>query len=90
MTIINDWKAGGADVPAMNAAMANSGAFLLAPIIDFQGNTLPADGTKGVITLLTLSNGVYTVVVTSPETGLARFWSRSMRLMNSDTVQLNQ
>ena len=70
MAIKNVWKADGADVPSINAAMANAGAFLLAPIIGFQGDKLPTDDTESVITLLTLSNGVQTVGVTSPEDGI--------------------
>ena len=69
VAIINDWKADGADVAAINAAMATAGAFPLEPVADFQGNPLPTDDTKSAATLITLSVGVYTVVVTSADGG---------------------
>ena len=67
VAIIDDWKADGADVAAINAAMATAGAFPLEPVADFQGNPLPTDDTKSAATLITLSTGVYTVVVTSAD-----------------------
>ena len=69
VAIINDWKADGADVDAINAAMISAGAFPLEPVADFQGNPLPTDDTKSAATLITLSVGVYTVVVTSADGG---------------------
>ncbi|MBT3483511.1 MAG: leucine-rich repeat domain-containing protein, partial [Opitutales bacterium] len=74
VAIIDDWKeqpeqADGADVAAINAAMATAGAFPLEPVADFQGNPLPTDDTKSAATLITLSVGVYTVVVTSADGG---------------------
>ena len=69
VAIIDDWKADGADVAAINAAMATAGAFPLEPVADFQGNPLPTDDTKSAATLITLSTGVYTVVVTSADGG---------------------
>jgi len=69
VAIIDDWKADGADVTAINAAMATAGAFPLEPFADFQGNPLPTDDTKSAATLLELSVGVYTVVVTSADGG---------------------
>ena len=74
VAIIDDWReqpeqADGADVAAINAAMATAGAFPLEPVADFQGNPLPTDDTKSAATLLTLSVGVYTVVVTSADGG---------------------
>ena len=44
-------------------------AFPLEPVADFQGNPLPTDDTKSAATLITLSTGVYTVVVTSADGG---------------------
>jgi subtilisin family serine protease len=67
VAIIDDWKADGADVAAINAAMISAGAFPLEPVADFQGNPLPTDDTKSAATLITLSIGVYTVVVTSAD-----------------------
>ena len=69
VAIIDDWKADGADVDAINAAMISAGAFPLEPVADFQGNPLPTDDTKSAATLITLSVGVYTVVVTSADGG---------------------
>ena len=69
VAIIDNWKADGADVAAINAAMATAGAFPLEPVADFQGNPLPTDDTKSAATLITLSVGVYTVVVTSADGG---------------------
>jgi hypothetical protein len=69
VAIIDDWKADGADVAAINAAMATARAFPLEPVADFQGNPLPTDDTKSAATLITLSVGVYTVVVTSADGG---------------------
>jgi hypothetical protein len=69
VAIIDDWKADGADVAAINAAMISAGAFPLEPVADFQGNPLPTDDTKSAATLITLSTGVYTVVVTSADGG---------------------
>jgi hypothetical protein len=69
VAIIDDWKADGADVAAINAAMISAGAFPLEPVADFQGNPLPTDDTKSAATLITLSIGVYTVVVTSADGG---------------------
>jgi hypothetical protein len=47
--------------------MTTAGAFPLEPTDDFQGNALPTDDTKSAATLVTLSEGVYTVVVTSAD-----------------------
>lgn len=69
IAMVDDWKEGGADVAAINAAMASTGAFPLEPVSDFQGNPLPTDDTKSAATLVTLSTGVYTVVVTSADDG---------------------
>ena len=69
VAVIDDWKEEGADVAAINAAMATAGAFPLEPTDDFQGNALPTDDTKSAATLVTLSTGVYTVVVTSADGG---------------------
>ena len=67
VAIIDDWKADGADVAAINAAMTTAGALPLEPTDDFQGNALHTDDTKSAATLVTLSEGVYTVVVTSAD-----------------------
>lgn len=66
---IDDWNAEGADVVALNAAMASAGAFPLEPTENFQGNPLPTDDSKSAAALVTLSLGVYTVVVTSADGG---------------------
>ena len=69
VTIINDWKADGADVTAINAAMATVGAFPLEPTETFQGRPFMTDDTSSAAALITLSVGVYTVVVTSADGG---------------------
>ena len=72
VAIIDNWKeqpeqADGADVAAINAAMATAGAFPLEPTETFQGRPFMTDDTKSAATLITLSVGVYTVVVTSAD-----------------------
>ena len=67
VAIIDDWKANGADVAAINAAMATARAFPLEPTETFQGRPFMTDDTKSAATLITLSVGVYTVVVTSAD-----------------------
>ena len=69
VAIINDWKADGADVTAINAAMATVGAFPLEPTETFQGRPFMTDDTSSAAALITLSVGVYTVVVTSADGG---------------------
>lgn len=67
--VVDDWKEGDADVEAINAAMESAGAFPLEPVEDFQGSPMPTDDTKSAATLITLSEGVYTIVVTSVDNG---------------------
>ena len=67
IAIVDNWKENGADIELLNTVMATAGAFPLEPVADFQGNPLPTDDTKSAATLITLSTGVYTVVVTSAD-----------------------
>tara|TARA_B100000900_G_scaffold315257_1_gene274141 strand:- start:100 stop:720 length:621 start_codon:yes stop_codon:yes gene_type:complete len=50
-TIIDDWKVNGADVAAVNGAIASVGGFPLEPIAYLQGKPLPTDDTKSSATL---------------------------------------
>jgi len=74
VAIIDDWKeqpeqANGADVAAINAAMATAGAFPLEPTETFQGRPFMTDDTSSAATLVTLDIGVYTVQVSSADDG---------------------
>ena len=53
----------------INAAMATAGAFPLEPTETFQGRPFMTDDTSSAAALITLSVGVYTVVVTSADGG---------------------
>jgi hypothetical protein len=70
VAIINDWKADGADVAAINAAMATAGAFPLEPTETFQGRPFMTDDTSSAAALVTLDVGVYTVQVSSADEGV--------------------
>jgi uncharacterized repeat protein (TIGR02543 family) len=75
VAIIDDWKeqpeqANGADVAAINAAMATAGAFPLEPTETFQGRPFMTDDTSSAATLVTLDVGVYTVQVSSADDGV--------------------
>ena len=70
VAIINDWKADGADVAAINAAMATAGAFPLEPTETFQGRPFMTDDTSSSAALVTLDVGVYTVQVSSADDGV--------------------
>lgn len=75
VAIIDDWKeqpeqAGGADVAAINAAMATAGAFPLEPAETFQGRPFMTDDTSSAAALVTLDVGVYTVQVSSADEGV--------------------
>ena len=70
VAIIDDWKADGADVAAINAAMATAGAFPLEPTETFQGRPFMADDTSSAAALVTLDVGVYTVQVSSADEGV--------------------
>jgi hypothetical protein len=70
VAIINDWKADGADVAAINAAMATAGAFPLEPTETFQGRPFMTDDTSSAAALVTLDVGVYTVQVSSADDGV--------------------
>ena len=75
VAIIDDWKeqpeqANGADVAAINAAMASAGAFPLEPTETFQGRPFMTDDTSSAAALLTLDVGVYTVQVSSADEGV--------------------
>ena len=54
VAVIDDWKADGADVAGISAAMASAGAYPPEPVADFQGNPLPADDAKSAAALATL------------------------------------
>ena len=66
---IDDWREG-ADVAALNSAMASVGAFPLVPVADFQGNSLPTDDVTSAAALVTSDVGVYTVIVSSADEGV--------------------
>jgi hypothetical protein len=75
VAIIDDWKeqpeqANGADVAAINAAMATAGAFPLEPTETFQGRPFMTDDTSSAAALVTLDVGVYTVQVSSADDGV--------------------
>jgi len=45
VAIIDDWRVNGADVAAVNGAIASVGGFPLEPIAGLQGKPLPTDDT---------------------------------------------
>ena len=70
VAVIDDWKADGADVAAINAAMATAGAFPLEPTETFQGRPFMTVDTSSAAALVTLDVGVYTVQVSSADDGV--------------------
>ncbi|MGK0237761.1 MAG: hypothetical protein ACI92G_001223 [Candidatus Pelagisphaera sp.] len=69
VAVVNDWNVDGGDVGDINAAMASAGAFPLEPTELFQGRSFLTIDNKSAATLITLSTGVYTVVVRSADGG---------------------
>ena len=69
VAIVDDWQEDGADIEALNTAMASVGAFPLEPTGEFQGRPFLTDDTSSAAILVTLDIGVYTVIVSSADGG---------------------
>jgi hypothetical protein len=67
---VNEWNEGGeASAAKIVAAAEYVGLFPFLATDDFQGDALPTDDTTSTAALLTLTEGVYTVVVSDEDGG---------------------
>lgn len=65
---VDEWNEGGeASAAQIVAAAGFAGLFPFLATIDFQGQALPTDDTTSTAALLTLTEGVYTIVVSDEE-----------------------